>query len=71
MSLTTEAEFPYLPIMPIPISAYSIMPTSLPPSPIANTTSFIYFFISLTINAFYLGELRQKMTDVALYNILQ
>lgn len=71
MSLTTEAEFPSLPIIPIPISASSIIPTSFPPSPIASTTSFISFFMSLTISAFYLGELRQNITDVALEIIRQ
>jgi hypothetical protein len=68
-SLTTDAELPYFPIIPTPIWAYYIIPTSFPPSPIAKTTAFICFLTNRTIEAFSFGELLQNMTVLDLSKI--
>jgi hypothetical protein len=68
-SLAAEAELPYFPRMPIPTFATWIIPTSLPPSPIARVMPPSFYFTNLTIEAFYLGELRQKMTEETHRNI--
>lgn len=70
-SLIDEAELPYFPRIPTPICAYSIIPTSFPPSPIAKTTKFILSLTNLTIKAFSFGELLQNITDLALESNLQ
>ena len=62
-SLAAEAEFPYFPKIPIPTCAYCIIPTSFPPSPIANTIPESFYFTYLTIKLFCLGELLQKITE--------
>lgn len=62
-SLAAEAEFPYFPRIPIPTCAYCIMPTSLPPSPIARTIPYSFSLTNLTMELFSLGELLQKMTE--------
>jgi|JI10StandDraft_1071094.scaffolds.fasta_scaffold526860_1 hypothetical protein len=53
---------PYLPTIPTPISAYCIIPTSLPPSPIPNTNLPVYYLTPLVITAFWVGETRQQIT---------
>ena len=62
-SLTTEAAFPYFPRIPTPTFATWIIPTSFPPSPIANTIPFKLSFTNYTIEDFSLGEERQKMIE--------
>ena len=57
------AYLPSFPSIPIPTSAYCIIPTSFPPSPIQAVTFFVYFLIQSVIYAFYVGEQRQHTTD--------
>ena len=57
------AYLPSFPSIPIPTSAYCIIPTSFPPSPIQAVTFFVYFLIQSVIYAFYVGEHRQHTTD--------
>jgi hypothetical protein len=49
--------------------ATCIIPTSLPPSPIANVIPPNFYFTNFTIDAFYLGLLRQNIIDEAQLNI--
>lgn len=50
-----DAYLPSFPTIPIPTFASKIIPTSFPPSPTAAVLLPVYRFISLTINAFYVG----------------
>lgn len=61
-SLANAACLPYLPTIPTPISAYCIIPTSLPPSPIPSTNLFVYYFTPFVIIAFWVGLTRQQIT---------
>ncbi len=54
--------FPSLPTIPTPTSATWIMPTSLPPSPIPNTSFPVWFLTPLVITAFCVGETLQQIT---------
>ena len=56
------AYLPSFPSIPIPTSAYCIIPTSFPPSPIQAVTFFVYFFTHSVIWAFYVGEHLQHTT---------
>ena len=53
---------PYLPTIPTPISATWIIPTSLPPSPIAKTFLPVWFLTPAVITAFWVGDTLQQMT---------
>ena len=57
------AYLPSFPSIPIPTSAYCIIPTSFPPSPIQAVTFFVYFLIQSVTYAFYVGEHLQHTTD--------
>jgi len=64
------AYLPSLPSIPIPTSAYCIIPTSFPPSPIQAVTFFVYFLIHSATLAFYVGEHLQQTTDGAFVAIV-
>ena len=67
-----EACMPSLPSIPIPISASKIMPTSLPPSPIAAILlPPVYPFKSYVTSAFWVGEHLQIQTHAAWIAILK
>lgn len=68
-SLAAEAELPYLPKIPTPTLATWIIPTSFPPSPIAKTIPYNFYFTKFTIMPFSLGVLLQNITDDTLSNI--
>lgn len=53
---------PYFPTIPTPTSAYCIMPTSFPPSPIPKTSFPVCYLTPLVITAFCVGETLQQMT---------
>jgi hypothetical protein len=60
-----DAYLPSLPTIPIPTLASMIMPTSLPPSPTEAVLFLVYWFIFLTIRAFWVGLHLQTQTDGA------
>ena len=65
-SEASEAYIPSFPTIPIPTSASKIIPTSLPPSPIAAILLlFVYFLRRLQIFAFYVGLHLQTQTHGA------
>lgn len=53
---------PSLPTIPTPMSAYCIIPTSLPPSPIPKTILPVYYLTPLVMIAFWVGETLQHIT---------
>ena len=59
------AYFPSLPYNPMPTSAYWIIPTSFPPSPIQATTFPLYFRNNSATLAFCVGAQRHKTTEFA------
>ena len=65
-SAARAAYFPSKPKIPIPMSATYIIPTSLPPSPIAQVILFVNFLIPYVSIAFYFGEHLQHITAGAL-----
>lgn len=65
-SEANAAYLPSLPSIPIPISAYYIIPTSFPPSPIQATTYLVYYLNPSAILAFCVGEHLQHTTELAL-----
>jgi len=65
-SAAFEAYFPSFPSIPIPTSDTYIIPTSFPPSPIAQVIYPVHYLIPNVNIAFYLGEHRQQITAGAL-----
>jgi hypothetical protein len=63
------AWFPYLPTIPMPTLLICIIPTSLPPSPIAATVLPEIFLMRSVIIAFCVGRHRQHITLGALLAI--
>jgi hypothetical protein len=61
-SLAKAACLPYFPTIPTPISATWIIPTSLPPSPIPNTSLPVWFFTPVVTIAFWVGLTLQQIT---------
>jgi hypothetical protein len=57
-----DAYLPSLPTIPTPTFASKIMPTSLPPSPIAQVLLPVIYEIFLVIVAFWVGEHLQTQT---------
>ena len=58
-----EAYLPSFPTIPIPTLDSKIMPTSLPPSPMAAVLLPVYWDIFLVTSAFCVGEHRQTQTE--------
>lgn len=59
-----DACLPSLPVKPIPISAYIIIPMSLPPSPIERTFHRECSWTFLVMNCFCVGEHQHTITDL-------